>query len=87
MRVEERGDTKASRGAQFLAMEFKSLYSEIQDTHVDVLNQDVSVHQPSALSDLLGGSTSMDVDVESVKTELNAFTRVQQVPLDTDPLM
>ena len=29
----------------------------------------------------------MDVDVDSVETELNAYTRVQQVPLDTDPLM
>ena len=41
----------------------------------------------SALSDLLGVSTSMDVDVDSVEAELNDFTRVQQVPLDTDPLM
>jgi hypothetical protein len=69
----------------FLANEFKSFDSEIQDTQVDVPHQDVSVHQPSALSDLLGGSTSMDVD--SVKTEPNAYTRVHQVPLDTDPLM
>ena len=29
----------------------------------------------------------MDVDVDIVETELNAYTRVQQVPLDTDPLM
>jgi hypothetical protein len=29
----------------------------------------------------------MDVDVDSVGTELNAYTRVQQVSLDTDPLM
>ena len=29
----------------------------------------------------------MDVDVDSVEVELNAYTRVQQVPLDTDPLM
>jgi hypothetical protein len=29
----------------------------------------------------------MDVDVDSVETELNAYTRVKQVPLDTDPLM
>jgi hypothetical protein len=29
----------------------------------------------------------MDVDVDSVKAELNAYTRVQEVPLDTDPLM
>jgi hypothetical protein len=27
----------------------------------------------------------MDVDVDSVEAELNAYTRVQQVPLDTDP--
>ena len=32
------------------------------------------------LSDLLGGSDSVEVD-------LNTYTRVQQVPLDTDPLM
>ena len=38
-------------------------------------------------TDLLGDSTSMDVDVDSVEAELNAYTRVQQVPLDTDPLM
>jgi hypothetical protein len=43
-------------------MDFKSFYSEIQDTQVDFqhLHQDVSVHQPN----LLGGSTSMDVDVD-----------------------
>jgi hypothetical protein len=29
----------------------------------------------------------MDVDVDSVETELNVYTRVQQVTLDTDPLM
>ena len=29
----------------------------------------------------------MDVDVDSVESELYAYTRVQQVPLDTDPLM
>jgi hypothetical protein len=46
-------------------MEFKSFYSELQDTQVDILPQDVSEHQPSALSDLLGGSTSMDVDVDT----------------------
>jgi hypothetical protein len=74
-------------GHGFLAMEFKRFYSEIHDTEVDLPHQDASVHQPSALSDLLGGSTSMDVDVDSAESELNAYTRVQQVPLDTDPLM
>ena len=74
-------------GHGFLVMEFKSFYSEIQDTQVDLLHQDGSVRQPSDLSDLLGGSTCMDVDVDSVEAELNAYTRVQQVPLDTDPLM
>jgi hypothetical protein len=68
----------------FLAMEFKSFYGGIQDTQVDLLHQDESVHQPSALSDLLG--TSMDVDVDSMETELNVYTRVQQVPFDTDRL-
>jgi hypothetical protein len=29
----------------------------------------------------------MDVDVDSVEAELNAYTIVQQVTLDTDPLM
>jgi hypothetical protein len=48
-------------GNGFLAMEFKSVYSEIQDTQVDVLRQDVSA---PALRDLLGDSTSMDVDVD-----------------------
>lgn len=75
-----------NQGHGLLTMEFKSFYSEIQDSQVDVL-QDVSVHQPSVLSDLLGGSTSMDVDVDSVESELNVYTRVHQVPLDTDPLM
>ena len=28
-----------------------------------------------------------DTHVDSVEAELNAYTRVQQVPLDTDPLM
>ncbi len=68
-------------------MEFKSFYSEIQDTQVDLLHQDASVRQPSVLSDLFGGSTCMDVDVDSVEAKLNAYTRVQQVTLDTDPLM
>ncbi len=35
----------------------------------------------------IGDSTCMDVDVDSVETELNVYTRMQQVPLDTDPLM
>ncbi len=70
-----------------LEMEFKRFFSEIHDTQVDLLHQDASVHQPSVLSDLLGGSTSMDVDVDSLDTELNVHTRVQQVPLDIDPLM
>jgi hypothetical protein len=61
-----------ARVTVFLAMTFKIFYSEIQDTQVDVLLQDEPVHQPSALSDLLGGSTSMDVDVDSVEAELNA---------------
>ena len=39
------------------------------------------------LSDLLGDSTSLDVDVDSVETELNPYTRVQEMSLDTDPLM
>jgi hypothetical protein len=68
-------------------MEFKRFYIEIQDIQVDLVHQDASVHQPSALSDLLGDSTCMDVDVDSVEAELNDYTRVQQVPLDTDPLM
>ena len=67
-------------------MEFKGFYSKIQES-VDVLHQNVSVRQPSALNDLFGDSRSMDVDVDSVEAELNAYTRVQQVPLDTDPLM
>ena len=29
----------------------------------------------------------MDVDVDILEAELNAYTRVQQMPLDTDPLM
>jgi hypothetical protein len=57
-------------------MDFKSFYSEIQDTQVDLVHQDTSVHQPSALSDLLGDSTCMDVDVDSVEVELNVYTRV-----------
>ena len=28
-----------------------------------------------------------DVDVDSVESKLNAYRRVQQIPLDTDPLM
>jgi hypothetical protein len=57
-----RGNAKVT---VFLQWSLKVLqYSEIQDTQVDVLHLDVSVHQPSVLSDLLGGSTSMDVDVD-----------------------
>jgi hypothetical protein len=41
---------------------------------------------PGDLTDLLGGSTSIDVDVDR-ETELKAYTRVQEVPLDTEPLM
>jgi len=61
------GQSVSREGHGFLAMEFKSFYSEIQDTQVDVLHQDASVHQPSALSDLLGISTSMDANVDSVE--------------------
>jgi hypothetical protein len=43
----------------------KSFYCEIQDT------QGVSVHQPSAFSDLLGDSTSMDVDITSVDVDVD----------------
>ncbi len=32
------------------------------------------------------GSTSMEVDVDT-ESELNSYTKVTQVPLDTDPLM
>jgi hypothetical protein len=38
-------------GNGIFAKEFKGFYSEIQESG-DVLHQDVSVHQPSALSDL-----------------------------------
>jgi hypothetical protein len=65
-------------GNGFLAMEFKSFYNEIQHTQADVLHQDVSVHQPSVLCDLLGDRLGTSMDVE---TELNAYARVQQVPL------
>jgi hypothetical protein len=50
-----------------------------------VLHKDVSsesVHQPSSLSDLSGDNTSMHVDVDRVESELNAYTRVQPVPLE-----
>ena len=65
-----------------------SIRQDLQDRWVTNLNEDRKhgIYQPSTLSDLLGGSTSMDVDVDSVESELNAYTRVQQVPLDTDPL-
>jgi hypothetical protein len=46
--------------------------------------------QPSALDDLLGvSSTSVDVDPSSAsgETEQNAYTQVQQVSTDTDPLV
>jgi integrase len=58
-------------------MESKSFYSEIQDTQVDVLEWPFRWQYIHA----------RDVDVHRVETELNAYTRVQQVPLDTDPLM
>ena len=48
----------------FLTTEFKFVSSGIQDTQVDVLHQDVSVHQPSGLGDHVGDSTSMDVNVD-----------------------
>ena len=35
-------------GNGFLAMDFKSFYSEIQDTQVDFLHQDISVQQCGA---------------------------------------
>jgi hypothetical protein len=52
--------------ASLLDPHTKSL-SFCDDTQVDLLHQDASVHQPSALSDLLGGITSMVVDVDSVE--------------------
>ncbi len=65
--------TNTSRHRGNARVEFKSFYSALHDTQVDLLHQDASVHQPSDLS----GSTSMDVDVDSVETDLNAYTRVQ----------
>ena len=56
---------------------------------MEVLRQDVSVNQRRKV-DLLGDSTvstSMDVHVDSVEAELNAYTSVKQVRLETDPLM
>jgi hypothetical protein len=67
----------ATSGHGFLGMESKSFYSEIQDTQVDVLEWPFRWQYIHA----------RDVDIDSVETELNAYTRVQQVPLDTDPLM
>ena len=63
-------------------VEFKSFNSEIQDTQVDILHQDVSVHKASALSDHLGVSTSMDVDVDSVEADLNAGASLGVPSLD-----
>ncbi len=56
-----KGSVGEGENAKGLLNDLSSFYSEIQDTQVDVLHQDVSVHQPSVLSDLLGGRTSMDV--------------------------
>ncbi len=53
-------------------------------------HEDGQAPKPSTLDDLLGvSSISMDVDPSSVsgETELNACMRVQQVSIDTDPLM
>ena len=36
---------------------------------------------------LIGWCDFSLVDVDSVESELNVYTRVQQVTLDTDPLM
>ena len=48
-----------------------------------LLNHDEPLTQEQRTT-ILGLHT---VDVDSVEAELNAYTRVQQVPLDTDPLM
>ena len=65
---------KSSAGCLCLHDSGEAPNSRYQET---CLHQDASVRQPSALSDLLGGSTCMDVDVDSVQAELNAYTRVQ----------
>jgi hypothetical protein len=62
-----------ARVTVFLQWTSKAFTSR-QDTQVDLLHQDASVHHPSSLSDLLGGSACMDVDVDIVETELNAYT-------------
>jgi len=67
-------------------MKFKSLYSEIQDTQVVVLHQDVSVHQPSALSDLLGDNTSMGCRRRQGGRGKGLHESAAGA-LDTDPLM
>ena len=64
-----------------------SLSPHQKDTQEDVLHQDVSVHQPSASGDLSGGSTSLDVDVDSVETELNTYTRVHHWVLLSDTVL
>ena len=55
--------------------------SDMDETRTDG-DEDALVHQTSALSDLLGDSATMDVDVDSVETELNALKTVYQVSLD-----
>ena len=66
-------------------MEFKGFYSEIQEAG-DVLHQDVSVHQPSALSDLLGDNTSMGCRRRQGGRGKGLHESAAGA-LDTDPLM
>ena len=59
--------TKSLRVTVFLQWNLKVFTVKYMILKVDVLHQDASVHQPFLLSDLLRGSTSMDVDVDSVR--------------------
>ena len=62
----------------------RNLTNEI---HLTLTEWVLTYSQPSVLIDLLGGSTYMDVDVDILESEVNTYTRVQQVSIDTDPLM
>ena len=61
---------EGEKGTKTFKWTLKAVYSEIQDTQLDILHQDVQVHQPSALSDLLCVSTSMDVDVVWIPSKM-----------------
>jgi hypothetical protein len=72
---------------QSVNVTFLSLDSRLSDSVFGCLSIKQGSHHVLLSPVRIGGSTSMDVDVNNVHSDVTVYTRVQQVTFDTDPLM